>query len=85
MSDTPAAANEVKKLLDKGYIVSLFSNPMGGYIAVAIAPNTRLANMLGDALGEAMQNDKRMADDFTPTGALERLAGKVLTGRVVSK
>ena len=68
MSDTPNAADDVMKLLDAGLIVVIRRNDLGSYTAVACKP--------GEEVNEAMDDDRRVTDDFTPSQALYRLTEK---------
>ena len=67
--------NDIKKLLDNGWQVLLFSNDLGSYTAVAIADN--------QSFEEAQEIDRQITDDHEPEKALYRLAEKVTTGRIV--
>jgi hypothetical protein len=68
VSDTPAAADDSMKLLDAGFIILLRKNDMGSYTAVACKPD--------EGVAEAMDDDRRITDDFTPSQALYRLTEK---------
>lgn len=75
MSDTPKAADEVKKLLDNDWTVLLYKNQLGSYTAVALKP--------GDDLDDLPADSNQITDDFEPSQALYRLTEKCLTGRIV--
>ncbi len=74
MSDTPKQADDVQKLLDSGWAVMLYANQMGSYTAVAMKS--------GQSPEEAIEIDRQITDDFTPSQALYRLTEKVTTGRI---
>lgn len=73
MSDTPKAADDVMKLLDRGFTVVLFKNDLGSYTAVAARPGE---GSLDKALRAALRKGHE-TDDFTPSQALYRLTEKV--------
>lgn len=68
MSDTPKEADDCMKLLDAGFIIMLRANQMGSYTAVAVRP--------GEEVVDAIEDDRRVTDDFTPSQALYRLTEK---------
>lgn len=74
MSDAPKAADDVMKLLDAGWNVTVFKNGLGSYTAYAWKgkqPRTPYG-----------LPDHQVTDDFTPSQALYRLTEKVTTGRI---
>ena len=80
MSDTPNSADDVMKLLDNGWKVTLFANALGSYTARAIRPKPGQSKRQRDRLGTV--NDVVETDDFTPSQALYRLTEKATTGRI---
>lgn len=74
MSSTPKAADDIKKLLDRGMMVQLWANPMGSYTAVALTPFDQFDP---ESLGDGIEEDC-ITDDFEPSQALYRLAEKVM-------
>ena len=75
MSNTPAAADDVMKLLDRGYTVMLRRNELGSYTAIALPEGT-------ESVDDVIDYDRFVTDDFTPSQALYRLTEKVTTGRI---
>lgn len=75
MSNTPKLADECKKLLDSGWIVTLWKNDLGSYSATA----TR-AMLTPDALDNI--HERQITDDFEPSQALYRLTEKVFGNTV---
>ncbi len=69
--------NDLCKLLDNGYTVSIFRNGIGSYTVVAYHDESFFEDF-AEGLGES-----HITDDFTPDKAFYRLAEKVTTGRIV--
>jgi hypothetical protein len=61
VSDTPKLPDECKKLLDNGWTITLFANPLGSYTAEC----------------EHISGRHEITDDFEPSQALYRLTEKV--------
>ena len=81
MSDTPKAADDIMKLLDAGWTVSVFKNGMGSYTAYAYKHKTGRAGSHKSQSSYGLP-ERQITDDFTPSQVLYRLAEKVTTGRV---
>lgn len=54
MSDTPIAADDVRKLIDNGHTVILRSSGMGSYFAVAVKPGTEADTIITDAVDKCL-------------------------------
>jgi len=90
MSDTITDMGKVTQMLDAGWNVAIWKNPMGSYSAEAKHINTTivrraqeriidaadeaLRELVAETMGDEMTID---TDDFTPEQALTRLAYKV--------
>lgn len=64
--------DDIRKVLDNGWRVTLFRNGLGSYTARARRPRR-----------DRTKKDVIETDDFTPSKALYRLAEKTITGRIV--
>lgn len=69
-----ANVDDLRRLLDNKWAVLMFRNDMGSYTAVAVAPHQDYT--------EAMEGDRQITDDFSPSKALCRLSEKMI-GNIV--
>lgn len=65
-----ANVDDLRRLLDNKWAVLMFRNEMDSYTAVAVAPK--------QSYQDAMEVDRQITDDFTPSKALCRLSEKMI-------
>jgi len=79
VSDTPKLLDECKKLLDNGWAIVLYANPLGSYTAIAVGNKRESEIRLSKAVKRAVReiHEYQITDDFEPSQALTRLTNKV--------
>jgi hypothetical protein len=101
MSETPSAADDAMKLLDRGDTLVLFRSRTGSYTAVCFRGGSPAGGAVRDVVEECLCLDEKpegerasaldefrtatVTDDFTPSRVLYRLSEKATTGRIVRR